>query len=310
MGGPYAPRTASLGGRPTKDVDVPICSVFLVLFLAAGIAHMTLFLRNKRRGHKFIPSAVTFGFCMSRLVANSLRIAWACHPQNLQLAIAAGIFVAAGILLLFILNLLFAQRMLRAAFPRFGWSVALSWAFKVLYILIAPCIIMVITVVVQSAYTLNANTHRIDRDVQLAGVTYFAVFSFLPLPIVTLVLLLSHGKHVEPFGSGSWYAKGFTVLLSGVLLCLGASFRAGTLWMPPRPVTDPAWYHSKACFYVFVFTLDWLVVMVFLLARVDRRFWVPNGSSKVRHYRGEPVHIEPKAGEALVDGGNGVGVAW
>lgn len=310
MGGPYPPRIASLGGRPTKDLDIPICSVFLFLFLAAGIAHMTLFQRNNRRGHKFIPSAVTFGFCMSRLVANILRIAWACHPDSVRLAIAAQIFVAAGILLLFILNLLFAQRMLRAAFPAFGWSVQLSWAFKVLYVLIIPTIAMVITVVVQSLYTLNENTHRIDRDVELAGVTYFAVISFLPIPIVILVLLFSRGRQVESFGSGSWYAKGFTVLLAGVLLCLGASFRAGTLWMPVRPITHPAWYQSKACFYVFDFGLDWLVVMVFLLARVDQRFWVPDGSSKVHHYHGPSVQSEPKDGEVLAEGRNGDGAAW
>lgn len=301
MGGPYPPRTASLGGRPTKDLDIPISSVFVLLFLAVGAAHMALFQRNRRRGHKFIPSAAAFGFCMSRLVANSLRIAWACHPHNVRLAMAAQILVAAGILILFILNLLFAQRMLRAAFPKFGWSTALSGMFKGLYISIILCIAMVITVVVQSSYTLNANTHRIDRDVLLAGVTFFAVISFLPLPIVILVLLFSRGRQIEPFGSGSWYAKGFTVLLAGALLCLGASFRAGTLWMPPRPITGPAWYDSKACFYVFDFGIGWLVVVVFLLARVDQRFWVPNGSSKVRHYRGEPEPTESKAGSKAED---------
>lgn len=310
MGGPYPPRIASLGGRPTKDLDIPISSVFLLLFLGAGVAHMTLFQRNRSRGHKFIPSAVTFGFCMSRLVANALRIAWACHPDNVRLAIAAEIFVAAGVLLLFILNLLFAQRMLRAAFPKFGWSRALSWMFKGLYVLTILCIAMVITVVVQSSYTLNANTHRIDRDVLLAGTTYFAVISFLPLPIVALVLLFSRGRQIEPFGSGSWYAKGFTVLLAGTLLCLGASFRAGTSWMPPRPITDPAWYDSKACFYVFDFGIGWLVVIVFLLARVDQRFWVPSGSSKVRHYRGGPEHTESKAETALARKANGDPTVW
>lgn len=305
-GGPFAPRTASLGGLPTKGLDIPICSVFLALFLVAGIAHMTLFQRNMRRGHKFIPSAATFGFCMSRVIANAVRIAWACHPSNVRLAIAAQIFVAAGILLLFILNLLFAQRMLRAAFPKLGWSTPLSWLFKLLYVLVVVCIAMVITVVVQSMYTLNANSHRIDRDVLLAGTTYFAAVSFLPLPIVILVLLFSRGKRIEPFGSGSWYAKAFTVLLAGTLLCLGASFRSGTLWMPPRPITDPAWYHSKACFYVFDFSIDWAVVVIFFLARVDQRFWVPDGSSKVRHYRGGPAQSEPKGEEVLESGRDGL----
>lgn len=296
MGGPYLPPTASIGGLPTKTLDIPIDSVFLALFLAAGIAHMGLFRRNLRRGHKFIPSAVIFGFCMSRVVANAVRIAWACHPTNIRLAIAAQVFVAAGIVLLFILNLLFAQRMLRASFPAFGWSRGLSAAFKLFYALVVVCIAMVITVVIQSLYTLNANTHRIDRDVMLAGSTYLAVVSFLPLPIVILVLIFSRGKQIESFGKGSWSAKACTVLLAGTLLCLGASFRTGITWMPPRPIAHPAWYDSKACFYVFDFGIDWTVVMIYLLARVDERFWVPNGSSKVRHYRGVSGQTEAKDG--------------
>lgn len=286
MGGPYAPRVALLGGRPTVDVDVPVCAVFLALFLGFGASHMVIFRRNLSRGHKFIPSAVTFGFCMSRVIANIMRITWACRPNNVRIAIAAQIFVAAGILLLFVLNLLYSQRMLRAALPRFGWSRVVSYAFKVLYVLIVLTIIMIITCVIQSMYTLNANTLRIDRDIQLYGVTYFAIVSFLPIPITLLVLFFSRGKDIEHPGSGRWSTKGFIVLSAAVLLCLGASFRAGTTWMPPRPVTSPPWYDHKACFYIFNFGIDISVVALFLVARVDRRFWVPNGSSAVRHYRG------------------------
>lgn len=285
MGGPYMPRTASMGGRPTIPLDVPICAVFLALFITGAACHMTLFRRNLAKGHKFIPSAATFGFCMSRILANIIRIAWACHPTNVRLAIAAQIFVAAGVLLLFILNLLYAQRMFRAVYPVLGWSRPVSWAFKALYALVVVTIIMVITCVIQSSYTLNSNTLRIDRDIMLYGQTYFSIISFLPLPLVLLVLLSPNRKRIQEVGSGSWIVKIFIVGLVSSLLCLGASFRAGTTWMPPRPITDPAWYHSKACFYIFDFTIDILVVAIFFVGRVDQRFWVPNGSSKVRHYR-------------------------
>jgi hypothetical protein len=311
MGGPYAPKTAALGGRPTKALDVPICAVFLCLFAAAGAAHMTVFLRNRKRGHKFIPSAVTFGFCMSRVGASMIRIVWACYPTNVSLAIAAQIFVAAGVLLLFVLNLIYTQRMLRAAFPTFGWSRPLSYAFKALYVVVVISIIMVITVVIQSMYTLNANTHRIDRDIQLFGLTYFAVVSFLPIPIVLLALILTRFRSIEHPGSGSWHTRAFIILLAGSLLCLGASFRAGTTWMTPRPVMDPAWYQSKACFYVFNFALDWTVVMIFLVCRKDKRMWVPNGSSKVRHYRiGDIDKIDTNGAEASPEQSQVIVAAW
>ncbi|RJE26201.1 hypothetical protein PHISCL_01449 [Aspergillus sclerotialis] len=277
---------AILGGHPTKTVDVPICSVFLFLFLLGAIFHMTVFQVNRRRGHKFIPSVVTFGFCMSRIAANIVRIAWAVHPTSQGLAIAAQILVAAGVVLLFILNLLFTQRMLRATHPTIGWARPVSWTFKAVYIFIVICIIMVITVVVQSFNTTNPNTLRIDHDIQLAAVTYITVVSFLPLPLLVFILLFPNRlRRIESFGTGSWYSKIILVALTSILLCLGASFRAGTTWLPSRPAIDPPWYVHKACFYVFNFSLEITVVAAYLVGRIDRRFYVPDGSSKVRHYR-------------------------
>lgn len=288
-GGPYASKIAALGGLPTVELDVPLCVAFAAMFLATGISHMTLFRRNKARGHKFIPSAATFGFCMSRVVTNAVRIGWAYHPKNVRIAIAAAIFVAAGILILFILNLLYAQRMLRAVYPRLGWSRPLSWIFKALYALVIVTIVMMITVVIQNTYTLNPDTKLIDRDIQLYGVTYFAIISFLPLPIVAAVLLSPRRKNVEEFGSGPWYMKVSIVAAAATLLCLGASWRAAGLWMPPAPVASSPWYDSKACFYVFNFGFDLATALIFLVGRVDQRFHVPNGSSKVRYYRNPNV---------------------
>lgn len=290
QGPPYAPAAALVGGQPTPSVDVPICAVFIALYAIGAAGHMALFQLNMRKGHKFIPSAATFGFCMSRIVTNALRIALAYHPHNLRLGMAAQIFVAAGVLLLFILNLLYAQRLLRAFHPRVGWSRAFSYFFKALYVIIFLSLAMLITVVVQSFYTLNPNTHRIDRDIQLYGQSYFLMFSFLPFAILAYTLLAPrrNGEPIDHFGKGSWTAKFLVVGVTSFLLCLGATFRAATNYKSPRPLNDPAWYDSKACFYVFNFTLEILVVYIYLLGRVDQRFYVPDGSSKVRHYVGLP----------------------
>ncbi|KAJ5638603.1 hypothetical protein N7528_000993 [Penicillium herquei] len=289
MGGPYASKVATLGGKPTKGLDIPIDAVFLALFLLAGAAHMRLYLMNKKRGHKFIPSAVTFGFCMSRVVANIMRITWACYPSNVSVGIAASVFVAAGILLLFILNLIYAQRMLRAAFPKVGWSPIGSYLFKGMIAVVLLTLVMLITVLIQGSYTLDTSILQIDHKIQLYGVAYFAVIAFLPLPITILVLIFSYGKQVESFGSGSWAAKGAIVLTAGTLLCLGASFRAATNYLPTHLITDSPPYDSKACFYIFDFGIDITVVIFFLVTRVDQRFYVPDGSSKVRHFRGTGV---------------------
>ncbi|KAL8941470.1 MAG: hypothetical protein Q9211_001813 [Gyalolechia sp. 1 TL-2023] len=278
-GPPYPPTNAALGGLPTKGVDVPISSVFLLLFLLAAVSHMSIFITNLRRKHKFILSGVIFGFCMTRITAQVMRIVWACHPRNVNVAIAANVFTAAGVLLLFIANLIFTQRIFKSMHPRSGWHPAFHYTFIVLYILIFLTLAMLVTSVIQSSFTLNRNTKRIDRAILLYGQTAFAIVAFLPIPILTLGLLIPRKTSPENFGQGRWRHKIWILLASAAILCLGASFRAGTSYAGgTRPIQDPAGYQSKACFYIFNYTLETIVVYFYLLVRVDQRFWVPNGS--------------------------------
>ena len=278
MHAPYPPRVAAVGGRPTIAVDVPISAVFLFLFILGAIGHMTIFQINMRKGHKFVMSAMTFGFCMARIMATILRIVWACYPDDVQIAIAAGIFVAAGVLILFVINLIFAQRILRAAHPRFGWHKALSRVFLVLYILVGAMLVMVITATIQSFYTLNPSTLHIDRILQQTAGTYLMVVAFLPIPMVIIGLVIPRKTRLEKFGEGRWRSKIVILLAAATVLCLGAAFRAGTNFKNPRPVNDPAWYQAKWCFYFFNFTVEIVVVYLYLALRVDRRFHIPNGS--------------------------------
>lgn len=205
------------------------------------------------------------------------------------------IFVSAGILILFIVNLIFAQRILRAAHPHFGWHKALSMVFLVLYVLIGVMLAMVITATVQTFYTLDMNIRRIDRDLQLTAGTYLMFISFLPIPIVILGLVVPRKTRLEKFGSGRWRTKIAILLTSTTLLCLGAAFRAGTNFMDPRPMDNPAWYQAKWCFYFFNFTLEIIVVYLYLIVRVDRRFHIPDGSKGPGDYINESKMEETQA---------------
>lgn len=231
-------------------------------------------------------SALMFGFSMARVATMVMRIVWATRPTNTRIAIAAQVLTSAGVLLLFIINLIFAQRTLRASHPHFGWHKALSIAFKLLYALIIVMLVMVITTTVQSFYTLNKNTHWIDRNIQLTAATYLMFISFLPLPMVVLGLVLHRKTRLEKFGIGRWRTKVRILLASTVLLCLGASFRCGTAWMTPRSRNNPAWYHAKWCYYFFNFVIEAIVIYLYILVRVDRRFHVPNGSKRAGDYSG------------------------
>ena len=299
---PYPATTAALGGLPTIGLDVPVCAVFLVLFIIGAASHMTIFQINRRRGHTFVISGMMFGFCMSRLITMIMRITWAVHPHSVSVAIAANVFVAAGVVLLFIINILFAQRIIRASHPNSGWHPLFHFTFLAIYVLIVLSLIALITSVVQSSYTLNLNTKRIDRDIQLYGGTLYAFISFLPIPLVIGGLVIPRKTRVEKFGTGRFRHKIMILLLASALLCAGATFRVAVNYAGgKRPRTDPAPYQSKACFYIFNFTVEILVIYLYVLVRVDQRFFIPNGSHGPGDYSRKPGEVK--------ESGEGMGIA-
>ncbi|KAI1413872.1 hypothetical protein F5Y13DRAFT_160250 [Hypoxylon sp. FL1857] len=307
-GPPYAPTTASVGGVPSVIPDVPISAVFVALYVAFAAANMLIFQINSRRGHKFIPSIALFGFCMARVLTLVLRIVWATRRTNVSLAIAANIFVNAGILIVYIINLIFAQRILRAKQPTLGWRRSLRIIFTVLYVGIACALIMVITALVLSVYSLNSYTLRACRDVQLTSGTYLLVFTTLPVFVIAAAYLLPRSPAEEKFGEGRMRTKAIIVLVAACLCIMNAGFRVGTAWSPPRPVSNPAWYHGKAPFYVFNFTLEIIILCILTPTRVDKRFHVPDGSNQPGHYSGRVESSAESGGETPAEkvrtGGN------
>lgn len=292
-GPPYLPRNAQLGGTPTVSVDIPISAVFLVFFICGAAANMTIFQINKRRGHKFVLSGLCFGFCMARIVANVMRIVWAAYPTNARIAIAASIFANAGVLLLYVVNLIFLQRVVRAHHPTFGWSRPLSWVFKFLYFGIFACLVMVITATVYSYYTLDTDVLTKIRDVRLVAVTYLTVLSFIPLPATLLTILIPRKGPIDHFGHGSMRTKVILLLFTSPLLTLGSSFRAGAAFLPMRTHEDPGWWNHKACFYCFSYVIELIVLYTYTISRMDRRFHIPNGSSAPGHYTNGVPEADP-----------------
>lgn len=307
----------------------------MLLVIVGGVAHGVLFNKNKKMGKKFPvnammqgehtqPSTVTTrpktfwqcraanpitdslstGLCIIRVVTFSLRIAWACYPDSIRLGMAAQICVYAGVVILYIANLIFTQRIVRAQHPHFGWSKPVTALFPILIFTIVASILMLIAVTIQSFYTVNSNTntHRIDRDIQLYGETWFSFISFLPIPIVLLSTLIrqhpriKHQRTIDKFGQGPMRAKIAICLITAVVLCLGVSFRAGVAYLPPvlnvnanaTPiVANPApWYFSKACFYIFNFVIEDIVIYGFLLVRIDKHFYTPDGAKGPYSYAG------------------------
>ncbi|KAF1932536.1 uncharacterized protein M421DRAFT_53085 [Didymella exigua CBS 183.55] len=277
---PYPPKVWALGGKSDKSIDIPVTAICLALYICGAAMHMTILQLNQRRDHKFLFNGVLFGFCMSRIVTCSLRISSIVYSHNIRLAIAAQIFTAAGVLLIFIVNLLWTQRLVRSLHPHFGWHAIPSTILKMLWPIIALTLAALITATVQSFYTLRPRTHFIDRAVQLYGVTFLAVISFLPLPILAIAFAVPRKRSHDKFGAGRLRIKVAVLVAGTILVCFGASYRAGTSWLTPVPMTQPlpAYYH-KAAFYFVDFGVEIATVFLYAIMRVDLRFHVPDGAS-------------------------------
>jgi hypothetical protein len=164
-------------------------------------------------------------------------------------------------------------------------------------------IIILITAVIQSFYTLNPSILHNDKDLLFFGSTYFAVAAFLPIPLLAIRAVLPTRGPREDFGEGRFSTKIIILLVSSTVLTLGAAFRAGTSYVP-RPITNPAWYHSKACFYLFDFTIDFSMIVFYAIVRVDKRFIVPNGSHGPGDYS-RPIESGGGSKEAAIRGTSG-----
>ncbi|KAF2160844.1 hypothetical protein M409DRAFT_70157 [Zasmidium cellare ATCC 36951] len=283
-GPPYPPTTAGLGGQATVSTDVPVCSVLLLFYIGSAVGNMFIFQANRRKGHKFVISAALFGFSMARILTLCLRIGVATHPHNVSLAIAANIFVNAGILVVYVVNLVLALRIIRARQPNLGWKQSVRILARVLYALVFVALVLVITFVVLSFYTLSESLKQACRDAQLAALTYLFVFTTVPFFILGLTYSLKPAQDAQTFGTGQMRTKGIIILISTCLCVLNSGFKTGANWESPRPISDPAWYQKKAAFYIFLFVVEIIILYFFIAMRIDRRFFVPNGSSKRKSF--------------------------
>ncbi|KAJ9157144.1 hypothetical protein NKR19_g3793 [Coniochaeta hoffmannii] len=268
-GPPYLPSTQAVGGTPTTGLDDPICAVLILLFAVVGAFHLTLRVKQ-HESHRSRLGFLLFIFSFVRTVALVLRIAWASRPTNVNVAIAANVFTAAGVVIVFIVNLIFTRRVAND-YVRGGRSKAFDWALRFLIFCVAASVIMLIVATVYSFFTLDAATRLICRKIQLFGATYLALLAFVPIPAALLALVFRNEvAREDPLARRRFLAKVQLLLLTATLLTLGAGFRCGTNF-DARPLGHPTWFHNKAAFYCFNFVIEVVVLYIFAAARFDFR---------------------------------------
>lgn len=270
----------------------------MAIYVGFAATNMTIFQMNRKRDHKFLMSGMLFAFSMARVITCIMRIVWATKQHDVQIAIAAQIFNNAGVLIVYLINLIFAQRVLRAMHPKLGWNTALSHVFIAGYVLLVGTLIMVITATVIMFYTQNPHTIQACIDCQRAATIFLFFLTTIPLLLLAASFLLPRTTaREETFGVGTVNGKAAMLAVTACLAATISGFKLGTGWESPRPMNDPAWYHSRAAFYCFGFMLEVTILAIYVVGRVDKRFFVPNGSAKRRSYMMEPL---PEKGHSSI----------
>jgi len=206
-----------------------------------------------------------------------------------------------GVVPLYLTNLMFAQRLVRAQHPRFGWSGPVSAAFLIIGAVSILAIALLVAGVSVEVFASDANALQKASGLQIFGTIWLALLAALPVLLVgisTLARRLPHirnTKTTDKFGEGSMRMKVAIVVASGTLLSVGAWYHAvTTLRYPPTRLQahgsdksdhQPAGL-TKACFYTFAFALPVAVSFLWLFKRCDKRFYTPDGAKGPFSYAG------------------------
>ncbi|KAH7625837.1 hypothetical protein B0T09DRAFT_412721 [Sordaria sp. MPI-SDFR-AT-0083] len=277
---PNGSEWAILGGIPSEGVDIPISSVFILLFAIAAAWHLyTYFAIDRRRlpaqRHFFAIMLVVFS--MLRILSLIMRIIWAAsvtdpHISEKVVAVPARAFTTAGNTLIYILNFLMVRRLNRD-YALFGSHPAPLRICRFLMFATLACLVMVITSLVDSYHVHTGSLAQQGRAVQLAAFTILTVLAFSPV----LFAVVGHafrdtGKIASSQEEKRRYkARLGLVLISALLMTLDVGYECGVAYRR-RPVERPAWWHHRAALYLSDYLLELLMTWIFAVARVDGRF--------------------------------------
>ena len=96
--------------------------------------------------------------------------------------------------------------------------------------------------------------------------------------MVIIGIVLTKLFRSEKFGSGKFRTKIFVIVTATLLLTFRAVWGTVSTWLPPVERSQPLmWWYKKPVFYTVQLLTELLVVYLYALVRVDRRFFTPTG---------------------------------
>jgi hypothetical protein len=267
------------GGIPTDGTDIPASAVLLVVYLVLAVVHGYFFFVKSKK--TFIPQAMTMGFCISRVVSMSLRIAWTANVTNKNIAIASNIFLNAGVLLLYIVNMLLTHRFVLTIFPHLPTKKTAPYnlAFFLYVGSALPLLILVVVPGVQLFLSSDLNTIHIDRDILRFAQCYLTVF--VAAPVIAIIASTSiyffASKKASGLGAGEVSLRAGVLFIAGSLLIWIQAVKILQIFYTATPETplNPPWYLQRPILYSGFFLPELLVLIIYSVVTIRHRYVMP-----------------------------------
>lgn len=178
--------------------------------------------------------------------------------------------------IIFAVNLIFAQRLVRAMHPFFGWSLAFGY-FSWFLILSIPVVTIMNLVAISVRFFGGDNLKRqeVAGEFLKFGSTWNVMLVLMPLMWMFLASALP-GPPVENFGRGEIRSKAALLVFSAVMMAAGAILRLAAAMNHDVTASSPLL--SRTVFYLTGFMLELLTVAAYAYFRIDLLFYIPTGA--------------------------------
>jgi hypothetical protein len=225
------------------------------------------------------------------MTALILRIASTVNGYSGEIYIASQVFIASMEVLLIFTNLAYAHQIIRT---KHGGGIISTIVFIVIYFFLFLSWAMQLGGLGQTFFTLDGYMRYVDYNLQIWATTFYAVVSLLPIVFVAISACLP-GRHRR--AGASLYLSMWVLIIGSLLVAIQAWYIAGVMWVGRTnrflPIPD---YMSRAWYYVIIWTIDIIIVFLYIFARVDRN----SAAAGASRYNTGPAG--PAAGGAYASG--------
>lgn len=283
---PYdATLTAPFSSNLKTLPDIPILVIFAAFFVVTTLFYAFRLTRQLRKRERYGISLFLFLFALQRVPTYVLLVVGNFQSSEVAIAVAAGTLIEVGIVLLYLANLVYVAAVIRAGTGQHTWLKILQVA---LYITTVLAVVMAIVGVVVVIFTADEEVLENCLYVRRAVAMFFLTLAIAPLGLL-VAAYFGHRKRLFRVVRETWVDLAITAVAA--LLCMLVSgFRTGVIWQAPGFGPDLTWYQSRASFYALQMAPEILLMIMYMLVRVDKRFHELGETQEER----QMVHHQPR----------------